>query len=85
MSLTRSVIQGEICDIDGKCVDAAEDELFKLTTKDGKISVEREVLLPSNLMCCTVRSAARVRCMAAMSHGGQVQADHRGRQELRQT
>ena len=36
-------LQGEICDIDGKCVDAAEDELFKLTTKEGKITVEREV------------------------------------------
>lgn len=35
-------MQGEICDIDGNCVDAAEDELFKLTTKEGKISVERE-------------------------------------------
>ena len=37
------LVQGEICDIDGKCVDAAEDELFKLTTKGGKIAVEREV------------------------------------------
>ena len=36
-------MQGEICDIDGTCVDAAEDELFKLTTKEGKIAVEREV------------------------------------------
>ena len=36
-------LQGEICDIDGKCVDAAEDELFKLTTREGKIAVEREV------------------------------------------
>lgn len=35
-------VQGEICDIDGNCVDAAEDELFKLTTKEGKLSVERE-------------------------------------------
>ena len=44
MHLTdAAVLQGEICDIDGKCVDAAEDELFKLTTKEGKIAVEREV------------------------------------------
>ena len=35
-------LQGEICDIDGNCVDAAEDEMFKLTTKGGKMSVERE-------------------------------------------
>ena len=34
--------QGEICDIDGKCVDAAEDEVFKLTTQSGKLAVEVE-------------------------------------------
>lgn len=34
--------QGEVCDINGNCVDAAEDEMFRLTTKDGKFSVERE-------------------------------------------
>ena len=34
--------QGEICDIEGRCVDAAEDELFKLTTKGGKLVVETE-------------------------------------------
>ena len=33
---------GEICNIDGTCVDAAEDELFKLTTVDGKLAVEVE-------------------------------------------
>ena len=33
---------GEICDIDGVCVDAAEDELFRLTTGDGKLAVEVE-------------------------------------------
>ncbi|GAQ82617.1 F0F1-type ATP synthase gamma subunit [Klebsormidium nitens] len=36
--------QGEVCDIDGKCVDAAEDEMFRLTTKEGKFSVEREMV-----------------------------------------
>ncbi len=36
------VLQGEICDIDGTCVDAADDEIFKLTTKGGSLSVERE-------------------------------------------
>lgn len=35
---------GEVCDINGVCVDAAEDELFRLTTKEGKFSVEREVI-----------------------------------------
>lgn len=35
-------LQGEICDIEGRCVDAAEDELFKLTTKGGKLTLERE-------------------------------------------
>ncbi|KAK9917108.1 hypothetical protein WJX75_000962 [Coccomyxa subellipsoidea] len=34
--------QGEICDIEGRCVDAAEDELFTLTTKEGKLTLERE-------------------------------------------
>ena len=33
---------GEVCDISGKCVDAAEDELFRLTTVDGKLTVEVE-------------------------------------------
>lgn len=33
---------GEICDIDGNCVDPQEDELFKLTTKDGTLTLERE-------------------------------------------
>ena len=35
-------VQGEICDIDGTCVDAGGDELFKLTTKEGKLTVETE-------------------------------------------
>lgn len=33
---------GELCDVDGNCVDAAQDEMFKLTTVGGKLSVERE-------------------------------------------
>eukprot|EP01025_Chloroclados_australasicus_P049042 TRINITY_DN5574_c0_g1_i1.p2 TRINITY_DN5574_c0_g1~~TRINITY_DN5574_c0_g1_i1.p2 ORF type:complete len:360 (+),score=61.25 TRINITY_DN5574_c0_g1_i1:136-1215(+) len=33
---------GEICDVDGNCVDAAEDELFVLTTKEGKLDISRE-------------------------------------------
>ena len=37
-----SHLQGEICDIDGTCVDAGGDELFKLTTKEGKLAVETE-------------------------------------------
>eukprot|EP01023_Acetabularia_acetabulum_P026277 TRINITY_DN24_c0_g2_i1.p1 TRINITY_DN24_c0_g2~~TRINITY_DN24_c0_g2_i1.p1 ORF type:complete len:364 (-),score=90.96 TRINITY_DN24_c0_g2_i1:188-1279(-) len=32
---------GEICDVEGNCIDAAEDELFTLTTKEGKLEVER--------------------------------------------
>jgi len=32
---------GEVCDVNGKCVDAADDEMFNLTTADGKFSVER--------------------------------------------
>ncbi|XP_026656950.1 LOW QUALITY PROTEIN: ATP synthase gamma chain 1, chloroplastic-like [Phoenix dactylifera] len=36
--------RGEICDINGVCVDAADDELFRLTTKEGKLTVERETV-----------------------------------------
>merc|ERR1711933_202929 len=32
---------GELCDINGKCVDFAEDEIFRLTTSEGKMSVTR--------------------------------------------
>merc|ERR1711916_340390 len=34
--------EGEVCDVDGNCIDAADDELFKLTSSDGEFSVERE-------------------------------------------
>merc|ERR1712113_548215 len=33
---------GELCDINGKCVDFAEDEIFRLTTTEGKMSVTRD-------------------------------------------
>merc|ERR1719198_2247387 len=33
---------GELCDINVKCVDFAEDEVFRLTTSDGKMSVARD-------------------------------------------
>merc|ERR1711939_573394 len=33
---------GELCDINGQCVDFAEDEVFRLTTTDGKMSVKRD-------------------------------------------
>jgi F-type H+-transporting ATPase subunit gamma len=36
--------QGEVCDINGNCVDAADDEMFRLTTKEGKFSVERDIV-----------------------------------------
>ncbi|XP_044496183.1 ATP synthase gamma chain, chloroplastic [Mangifera indica] len=36
--------RGEICDINGQCVDAAEDEFFRLTTKEGKLTVERDTV-----------------------------------------
>jgi len=36
--------EGELCDINGKCVDATEDEIFNLTSKDGKFAVEREAI-----------------------------------------
>lgn len=45
---------GEICDIDGNCVDAAEDEVFRLTTVDGelKVGVELDFLLRISYDCC---------------------------------
>ncbi|OIW13994.1 hypothetical protein TanjilG_09345 [Lupinus angustifolius] len=36
--------KGEICDINGVCVDAADDEFFRLTTKEGKLTVERDAV-----------------------------------------
>ena len=35
---------GTTCDIDGNCVDAAEDEIFKLTTREGQLVVESEIV-----------------------------------------
>eukprot|EP00793_Prasinoderma_coloniale_P001522 PRCOL_00003326-RA len=32
--------KGEICDVEGNCIDAAEDEVFFLTSQDGKLAVE---------------------------------------------
>lgn len=34
--------KGEVVDVNGNCVDAMEDEFFRLTTKEGKLTVERE-------------------------------------------
>ncbi|KAF5727957.1 ATP synthase gamma chain chloroplastic [Tripterygium wilfordii] len=34
--------KGVVCDVNGKSVDAAEDELFRLTTNEGKLAVERD-------------------------------------------
>uniref|UniRef100_A0A0D6R9T4 F-ATPase gamma subunit n=1 Tax=Araucaria cunninghamii TaxID=56994 RepID=A0A0D6R9T4_ARACU len=36
--------KGEVCDVNGVCVDAAEDEMFRLTTREGKLMVERETM-----------------------------------------
>uniref|UniRef100_A0A5B7BNQ3 ATP synthase gamma chain n=1 Tax=Davidia involucrata TaxID=16924 RepID=A0A5B7BNQ3_DAVIN len=36
--------KGEVCDVNGNCVDASEDELFRLTSKEGKLSVERDTV-----------------------------------------
>ncbi|KAF7831292.1 ATP synthase gamma chain, chloroplastic [Senna tora] len=34
--------KGEIRDVNGNCVDAINDEFFRLTSKEGKLAVERE-------------------------------------------
>ncbi|XP_030469719.1 ATP synthase gamma chain, chloroplastic [Syzygium oleosum] len=36
--------KGEICDLNGNCVDAAEDEFFRLTTREGKLTLERDMV-----------------------------------------
>uniref|UniRef100_A0A7N0UXL7 F-ATPase gamma subunit n=1 Tax=Kalanchoe fedtschenkoi TaxID=63787 RepID=A0A7N0UXL7_KALFE len=36
--------KGQVIDMNGNCVDAYEDEYFRLATKEGKLSVERDVL-----------------------------------------
>ncbi|XWS19412.1 hypothetical protein CRYUN_Cryun31cG0013600 [Craigia yunnanensis] len=36
--------KGEICDVNGVCTDATEDEFFRLTTKEGKPTVERDAV-----------------------------------------
>ena len=37
--------KGEVRDVNGNCVDAIEDEYFRLTTKEGKLAVERDVVV----------------------------------------
>merc|ERR1712054_373932 len=39
--LPMTSTMGEMCDLDGNCVDAADDEMFRLTTNEGKLAVER--------------------------------------------
>lgn len=36
--------RGVVCDANGNCVDAMEDEFFRLTTKEGKLVVERDIV-----------------------------------------
>ncbi|MED6173190.1 hypothetical protein PIB30_056947 [Stylosanthes scabra] len=35
--------KGEVRDSNGNCIDAVDDEYFRLTTKEGKLAVERDV------------------------------------------
>ena len=35
--------KGEVCDVNGYCVDAMDDQLFRLTNKEGKLAMERDV------------------------------------------
>lgn len=32
--------KGEVCDVNGRCIDVSEDEFFRLTTKEGRLTVE---------------------------------------------
>lgn len=36
--------KGQVIDLSGNCVDAVDDEYFRLTTKGGKLSVERDII-----------------------------------------
>lgn len=38
--------KGGICDVNGNPVYAAEDEIFRLTTKEGKLTLERDSVIP---------------------------------------
>ena len=40
----RYASEGEICDADGVCVDAANDVVFSLTSEDGKFAVKGEAV-----------------------------------------
>lgn len=40
--------KGEVRDENGNCIDASEDEYFRLTTKQGKLTVERDHLEAKN-------------------------------------
>ncbi|XWS09793.1 hypothetical protein CRYUN_Cryun39dG0019600 [Craigia yunnanensis] len=41
-SLLPLSVKGEVFDVNGNCVVAVEDELFRLTTKEGKLIVKRD-------------------------------------------
>lgn len=45
--------KGVVSDVNGKCVDANEDELFRLTTKEGKLAVERETVRTKKEEVCS--------------------------------
>jgi F-type H+-transporting ATPase subunit gamma len=41
-TLLPLAVEGQVCDVNGNCIDAANDEIFKLTSKDGAFAVERD-------------------------------------------
>lgn len=48
-TLLPMAASGEMCDVDGNCVDFAEDEIFRLTSKDGKFNVARDKIDTSSV------------------------------------
>lgn len=44
----------QVCDVNGVCVDAAEDEIFKLTTREGQLVVEAETVRRRTLRCAAL-------------------------------
>jgi F-type H+-transporting ATPase subunit gamma len=42
-TLLPLAVEGQVCDVNGNCIDAANDEIFKLTSKDGAFAVVRPI------------------------------------------
>lgn len=46
--------KGEVFDVNGNCVDATGDEFFRLTSKDGKLALKRDVVKKKSKDCVPI-------------------------------